>query len=207
MPHVGHVHTCVGGNRVRRIPYVPNPVRGMPFTIHPCGKTINTGDDSELSPSQKWERMIYRECNEAVASVAGWEKGPQKAIRIGFGGVISPMTCWHRKSDGEESGWQDDPPDFLSSLDNMHNAEMMLTPAGMTAYLKNLGKIVRETRRKSDGTSSKSVIWDFIHMDACTKAKAFYLTYAPVRFHGKLKVYLKAEELTGEPVSTRIKHG
>ena len=53
-----------------------------------------------------------------VAELNGWEKGPKRDIKLGLFGKISPMICWHCKT--EKDNWVDFPPYFTVSLDEMH---------------------------------------------------------------------------------------
>jgi len=72
--------------------------------------------------------------NIAIAEASGWERGPKKSCVASESGLVNGPTYtryweanqyWHKKSD--KYGWQDTCPDFVGSLDQMHNAWETLT--------------------------------------------------------------------------------
>lgn len=111
------------------------------------------------SAGDQWDEMQKSQRQEAIAFIAGWERGPKRPVRCGPM-TIAPMTCWHKKSD--QNCWQDNPPAFIDCLDQMHKAEEHAIRSSVTSdkYLSNLRDLCIEAHRAT----------------AAQRAKALYMT-------------------------------
>jgi len=76
--------------------------------------------------------------NIAIAEATGWERGPAKTSVCG-GNFLTAGQYWHRKED--KDSWQDCCPNFVESLDEMHNALNTMTDEQWYSWFDFMGKI------------------------------------------------------------------
>ena len=81
------------------------------------------------------EKLSDKEKNLMMAKLAGWEKGPKKDF------LFLKANChWHHKS--QKDCWQENPPNFLESRDEVCKAVAKLSNEKRVRYGSKLEEVV-----------------------------------------------------------------
>lgn len=123
---------------------------------------------SELTPEQK---------RAMIAEACGWEKVPRENFEK------FPLVTWpvFEKGGKRASIITDTLPDYLGSLDAMHEAEMAIPRHDLGAYTMQLRRIIQRDcntpEHYVDGCDRAQLIADFwfYHATASQRAEAFLL--------------------------------